>query len=243
MSRIVIFGTTNLDFEGVEDPSIKIFLVGNKYDYTDDNTVSITDQNILDFYENQNLEEVNDHIIFVDCTGFSKNYLDVMYRLRTSRFDNRTYLTGPPEKEGSFLKVKDLKIQNHFNPFDGDEMPKSFKEKTYLLEFFKNVCLIIYYHLRAGFDKKEINEVPPGWTMNLAGKELNSITRYYGLAPIAPDVAPTIEFTQNSQFRQIVLTTMIAIASNFVVRNKIVNIAEVENWNSEETWNMIQKRF
>ena len=126
-----------------------------------------------------------------------------MYRLQTSRFNNRCYLTGPTQYEEEILKVRDVKFQDHFNPFDGDEMPKNFKEKSYLIQFFGNLSKIVYYYLRSGFDKKEINEIPPGWTMNLAGKELNSVIRYYGLFPIAPDVAITIELSQNSQYRQI----------------------------------------
>ena len=51
MSRIVIFGITNLDFEGLEDPSTKVYLVGTNYDYEDDNVVSVTTKNILDFYK------------------------------------------------------------------------------------------------------------------------------------------------------------------------------------------------
>jgi hypothetical protein len=111
------------------------------------------------------------------------------------------------------------------------------------LEFFSNLTKITYYYLRCGFDKKEINEIPPGWSMNLAGKELNSIIRYYGLFPIAPDVAISIELSQNSQYRQIILNCLISVVSNFVIRNKIVNIAEIEDWNSVETWLMIQNKF
>jgi len=240
MSRIVIFGNAKLDMNGFEDPSIKLYLVGNDYDYEDDNIVSITDRNILDFYENENLENLEEPIVFVDCSGFSKNYLDVMYRLRTAKFENRSYISSP---SGKTIKLKDIKVQKHFNPFDGDEIPKTYKEKEYLNSFFKNISLIIYYYIRAGFADKEIKEIPPGWTMNLAGKELNAIIRYYGLFPIAPDVALNIELSHNSQYRQIILKTLIAVASNFVVRNKIINIAEIEDWNSMETWNMIQKRF
>lgn len=243
MSRIVIFGITNLDFEGVDDPSIKVYLVGANYDYEDDNVISIPDKNILDYYESEKLEEVEDQIIFVDCTGASKNYLDVMYRLQTARFNNRCYLTGPSQNDDEVLKVKDLKFQEHFNPFDGDEIPKKLKEKSYILQFFSNLSKITYYYLRCGFDKREINEIPPGWAVNLAGKELHSMIRYYGLLPIAPDVALTIELLQNSQYRQIILNCLISVVSNFVIRNKIVNIAEVEDWNSVETWLMIQNKF
>jgi hypothetical protein len=114
MSRIVIFGITNLDFEGVDDPSTKVYLVGANYDYEDDNVISIPDKNILDYYESEKLEEAEDQIIFVDCTGASKNYLDVMYRLQTARFNNRCYLVGPTQNEEEVLKVKDLKFQEHF---------------------------------------------------------------------------------------------------------------------------------
>jgi len=243
MSRIVIFGLTEVNLEGINDPSTKVFLVGTNYDYEDDNTVSINDKNILDFYNDEKLETVEEPILFVDCTGHSKDYLDVMYRLRTTRFDKRTYLIGPTANDEQTLIVKDLKFQSHFNPFDGDEIPKSLKESSSIINFFKTCSQIIYYYLRAGFDKKEILEIPPGWTMNIAGKELNLISLYYGLLPIAEDVAPMIDFAQNSQYRQIMLTTLIAITSNFVIRNRFVNIAEVEDWNSVETWKMIQDKF
>jgi hypothetical protein len=243
MSRIIIFGVTNLDFEGLEDPSIKVYLVGTEYDYEDENIISVPDKNILDFYESEDLENVDEQVIFIDCTGASKNYLDVMYRLQTSRFNKRCYLVGPNHKDEITLKVNDITFQEHFNPFDGDEMPKNYKEKKYLLSFFETLSKVVYYYIRAGFDKKEINEIPPGWSMNLAGKELNSVIRYYGLFPIAPDVNITIEVLQNSQYRQIILSTLISIVSNFVVRNKVVNIAEIEDWNSTDTWMLIQTRF
>ena len=246
MSRIVIFGITNLNFENLEDPSIKVYLVGTDYDYEDETVISVSNKNILDFYIDEDMENNEIPTIFVDCTGASKTYLDVMYRLKTSRFDKRTYLVGPTLASDEILDVGSLKFEEHFNPFDGDEMPKSLKgskEKEYLLNFFKNCSTIIYYYLKCGFDKKEINDIPPGWTLNLAGKELNSLCRYYGLWNAAYDVNSVLDYSQNSQYRQIVLETLIAVTSNFVIRNKIVNIAEVENWNDPEVWKMTEKKF
>jgi hypothetical protein len=242
MSQIVIFGGTNVNLDDIEDPSIKIFLVGD-FDFSDDMITSVPNKNILDFYQENNLEENDEPIIFVDCTGFSKNYIDVMYRLQTARFDKRTYLVGPTFEDGSVLNVKGLKFENHFNPFDGDEIPKSFKEKSYLLNFFKALSEITFYYLKAGFDKRQILEIPPGWSMNLAGKELNSMIRYYGLFPIAEDVSSVLDFAHNSQYRQVVLQMLISVVSNFVIRNRIIDISEVEDWNKAETWKYIQNKF
>ena len=242
MSRIVIFGGTNLNLDDIEDPSIKIYLVGD-FDYNDEMITSIQDQNILDFYIDEKLEEIEESIMFIDCTGFSKNYLDVMYRLQTSRFDKRTYLIGPKFEDDIELVVKDLKFVNHFNPFDGDEIPKGLKEKQYLLYFFKNLAEITHYYLKAGFEKKQILEIPPGWTMNLAGKELNALIRYYGLFPIAEDQPLMIEYCHNSQYRQIVLECLIAVVSNFVVRNKIVDITEIDDCKSAKNWKFISNKF
>jgi hypothetical protein len=241
MSRIVIFGGTNVNLDDVEDPSIKIYLVGDYDNYED--IISITNKNILDFYIDEKLEEVNEPIMFVDCTGFSKNYLDVMYRLQTSRFDKRTYLVGPRFEDEVELVVKDLKFVNHFNPFDGDEIPKGFKEKQYLMNFFRNLAEITHYYLEAGFDKKKVLEVPPGWTMNLAGKELNALIRYYGLFPVAEDQPLMIEYCHNSQYRQVVLECLIAVVSNFVIRNKIVDIIEIDDWQSAKNWKFIKEKF
>jgi hypothetical protein len=150
---------------------------------------------------------------------------------------------GPTLASDEILDVGELKFEEHFNPFDGDEIPKKLKEKEYLLNFFKNCSTIIYYYLKCGFDKKEINDIPPGWTLNLAGKEINSLCRYYGLWNEAPDVNSVLDYSQNSQYRQVVLETLIAVTSNFVIRNKIVNIAEVENWNDPEVWKMMETKF
>jgi hypothetical protein len=109
--------------------------------------------------------------------------------------------------------------------------------------FFKNLSEITYWYLEAGFDKKKIIEIPPGWTMNLSGKELNSLIRYYGLFPVAEDQPIMIEYCHNSQYRQIVLQCLIHVVSNFVVRNKLVDISEVEDWNSANTWKYIKERF
>jgi len=243
MSRIVIFGGVNTNLDDVDDPSIKIYLVGESFDYNDEMTTSIQNKNILDFYLDEKLEEVDEPILFVDCTGFSKNYLDVMYRLQTSRFDKRTYLVGPTLEDDIELIVKDLKFVNHFNPFDGDEIPKGLKEKQYLKNFFRNLAEITYYYLEADFDKKQILEIPPGWTMNLAGKELNALIRYYGLFPIAEDQPLMIEYCHNSQYRQVVLECLIAVVSNFVIRNKIVDIVEIDDWNSAKNWKLIKEKF
>lgn len=243
MSRIVIFGGVNINLDDVDDPSIKIYLVGESFDYNDEMTKTIQNKNILDFYIDEKLEEVDEPIMFVDCTGFSKNYLDVMYRLQTARFDKRTYLVGPTLEDDIELIVKDLKFTNHFNPFDGDEIPKGFKEKQYLMNFFRNLAEITHYYLEAGFDKKKVLEVPPGWTMNLAGKEINALIRYYGLFPIAEDQPLMIEYCHNSQYRQVVLECLIAVVSNFVIRNKIVDISEIDNWQSAKNWKFIKDKF
>lgn len=238
MSRIVIFGRTNVNLDDVEDPSIKIYLVGN-YDFNDDMVTSVSNKNILDFYNDEKLEEVDEPILFVDCTGFSKNYLDVMYRLQTSKFEKRTYLVGSKDE----VIVKNLKFVKHFNPFEGDEIDRTVKEKQYIMAFFKNLAEITYYYLEAGFDKKQVFEIPPGWTMNLSGKELNALIRYYGLFPVAEDQPLMIEFCHNSQYRQVVLECLISVVSNFVVRNKLVDISEIEDWKSAKTWNYIKERF
>ena len=242
MSRIVIFGGTNVNLDDVEDPSIKIYLVCDNAD-NNERVIPVPNKNILDFYIDEKLEEVDEPIMFVDCTGFSKNYLDVMYRLQTARFDKRTYLVGPRFEDNIELVVKNLKFVNHFNPFDGDEIPKGLKEKQYLLYFFKNLAEITHYYLEAGFDKKEVLEIPPGWTMNLAGKELNALIRYYGLLPVAEDQPLMIEYCHNSQYRQIVLECVISVVSNFVIRNKIVDISEVDDWKSAKNWKLIANKF
>ena len=238
MSRIVIFGRTNVNLDDVKDPSIKIYLVGN-YDFNDDMITSISDKNILDFYNDENLEKVDEPILFVDCTGFSKNYLDVMYRLQTSNFEKRTYLVSSEDE----LIVKKLKFVNHFNPFEGDEIPRTVKEKQYLMGFFKNLTEITYWYMEAGFDKKQVFEIPPGWSMNLSGKELNALIRYYGLFPVAEDQPLMIEYCHNSQYRQVVLECLISVVSNFVIRNKLVDISEIEDWKSANTWKYIKERF
>ena len=242
MSRIVIFGASTLNLDDIEDPSIKIYLVGD-YETNDEIVTSIPDKNILDFYNDEKLEEIDEPIMFLDCTGFSKNYLDVMYRLQTSRFEKRTYIVGHKVEDNVELIVRNLKFVNHFNPFEGDEIPRTVKEKQYIMGFFKNLTEITYWYLEAGFDKKEIIEIPPGWTMNLSGKELNAIIRYYGLFPVAEDQPLMIEYCHNSQYRQIVLQCLIHVVSNFVVRNKLVDVSEIEDWNSANTWKYIKERF
>ena len=99
MSRIVIFGITNLDFEGLDDPSVKVYLVGTDYDYEDENIKSVSNKNILDFYIEEDLENVDEPVMFIDCTGASKNYIDVNYENSNDivcplcRNDNLEYFT------------------------------------------------------------------------------------------------------------------------------------------------------
>lgn len=245
MSKIIIFGETEIDLEGIDDPSVKVILLSPEYDYQDDNTISITDKNILDYYKEENLEDSNEYITFVDCTGASKHYLDVMYRLQTARFHKRTYLVGPTSNEKKMLIVRDLPQVSHFNLFDGDEIPSTMNEtdKKAVFSFFKNCSTILHSYLHCGFDKKEMNDIPAGWTMNVSNIELYLLIHYYGLHPIGPDMSHQIEFCQNSQYRQIMTECLLAITSNFVIRNKILNLAEVQDWKEIGLWKEISSRL
>ena len=131
----------------------------------------------------------------------------------------------------------------HFNPFDGDKVPKFLQEKNVIYNMFQSYSEIIHAYLISGFDKKKILEIPAGWMMNVSIKELNLLMNYYGLKPVAEDVAINLDLVHNSQFREILLKTLISVASNFVIRNGLVNMSEVDNWYDVKTLKMIKNSF
>jgi hypothetical protein len=81
MSRIVIFGITNLNFENLTDPSVKVYLVGTDYDYEDGSQVSsISYKNILDFYINISKHLYNTFVFYKNLR-FIKNITIVLFFL------------------------------------------------------------------------------------------------------------------------------------------------------------------
>ena len=59
MSRIVIFGGTNVNLDDFEDPSVKIYLVCDSPDI-DERIIPVPNKNILEFYidEKMNLMKI-----------------------------------------------------------------------------------------------------------------------------------------------------------------------------------------
>jgi hypothetical protein len=122
MSKFVIIGDTKFNFKDVYDKGLEFIMIANNPIDTEypENINFITEENALDYYKHNNLEYYDGHIIFVDCTGFSKNYLDVMYMLQTGRLDNRSYYVG-----GKTLKISNYPQVKHYNIFQGEAMSDS----------------------------------------------------------------------------------------------------------------------
>lgn len=253
MPKIVIIGNTLIDLNNIYDKSNKIYFVANRpydLDYPE-NIELVMDQNVLDFYKSENLEDDEDHITFIDCTGFSKNPYDVMYMLQTGRLENRSYYIGDKT-----LKFSDYPSIKHYNIFQGEKMSSTInkKDKTVIKSMMKNYSKIIEEYLKAGFHERKINSIPPGWTLNLATKEISLLAHYYRLFPSAPDynpyeknitfpMNPIICYLHNSQYRQVVLDTMIAVVANFLVRNEYLSSTNIDDWYDVKTWSLAQKKL
>lgn len=258
MSKLVIIGDTKFNFKDIYDKGTEIFMITSEpkdIEYPE-NLDIITEQNALDFYKTNNLEYYDGHITFVDCTGFSKNYLDVMYMLQTGRLDNRSYYVG-----GKTLKISDYPAIKHYNIFQGEAMSDNLNknDKEAVRSMISTYIEIIKEYLKAGFHERKILDIPSGWTLNLATKELCLLIYHYGLFPVAPDFNPTgvydpkkyeivkinpiIEYMHNSQYRKVVLDGMISIVSNFLVRNEYINVRDVDDYYDLKSWKSISKKL
>lgn len=256
MPKVVIIGNAVIDLNDNYDKDTEIYLVSYSGGFDTEypsNTNFVTDLNILDFYKSKNLEEEDDYVYFVLVSEQSKTYIDVMYLLQTGRLDKRAYMAQSPMIP---VKISSLSEVKNYNIFEGEKMPSGILkgEKAIIKEYMKNSCEIIHEYLKSGFQELKISQVPPGWCLNLATKELNLLLCHYGLWPNAEDYNPTtkdnifimnpvIEFTRNAQYRKIVLDTMIAVVSNFLVRNKYADISEIEDWYNPKVWNYAMKKL
>jgi hypothetical protein len=262
MSKFVIIGNTTISLKDTFDRGLEIYMITakefNSYRDTEypENFTIIDNENLLDFYKKNNLEYYDGHITFVDCTGFSKNYFDVMYMIQTGRLDKRSYYVG-----GKTLKISNYPEINHYNIFQGETMNDNMSkvDKEAVRSMISTYIEIIKSYLKAGFYERKILDIPDNWTLNLATKELCLLVYHYGLFPNAPDfnplgiydpskyeivkISPIIEYMHNSQYRKIVLEGMIALVSNFLVRNDYINVRDVEDFYDLKSWKSITKKL
>lgn len=222
----------------------KIYIVGNPGDSDNEDIEVIGDKNILDFYNELNLEDSEDNIIFIDCRdNAGETYLDVMYTLNTARFDNRTYYVAPKVKN---LVISEFPFKANFCPWEGNHLSQTLtvKEKKAIQNMFNNLVLITRSYLKAGFyypegiNKPKILNVPEGWMMNVYTPEIEHLIRYYGLIPEVKDVNRALEFIHNAQYRKIVTDTMVKVVSNYLVRNKVINSLDIDDWYNYKSYDI-----
>jgi hypothetical protein len=232
----------NVDILDIE----KFYLLGNEEIEDNEKFKSITDKNVLTFYEENNLENSESNIVFIDCREGIKTYFDVMYFLNTGRFVNRSYYVFKPTKSVKILNIKDYPFKENYNPWNGDALPESISkvERDTIMEMYYNAVLIIKEYLKCDFHLKRTSGIPDGWMMNTSTPILSHVINYYGLHPNAKDVPSALEFCHNTQYRQIMTKTLIHICSNFLIKNKIVNYLPENKsedfWFKLETWNSIE---
>ena len=242
-SQNVDISYENLDILGIN----KIYLLGNDEVEETEIFKSITDKNILSFYEEMDFENKEDLVIFIDCRGKSKTYFDIMYSLNTARFDNRSYYTLLPQYNKKInINLKEFPFKENYNPWKGSVLPSyiSESEKEAILEMFYQSVLMIKSFLKFEFHLMKFTGIPEGWMLNTSTPILQHIINYYGLKPNAKDIPPCLELLHNTQYRQIITKTLIHICSNFLINNKIVNYLPEEKttdfWFKLQTWNTIE---
>lgn len=223
----------------------KIYIVGNEGESDNEDIVVVGDKNILEFYEGLKFETLEDNIVFIDCRdNAGDTYLDVMYTLNTALFDNRTYYIH----KGKNLTLSDYPFKSHFCPWEGEQLPSEISviEKKAIKSMFNNLVKVTRSYLKAGFyypsniNKPKILNVPDGWMMNVYTPEIEHLIRYYGLIPEVKDVNRALEFIHNAQYRRIVTETMVKVVANHLVRNKVVNTVDINDWYNYKNWD-IQK--
>jgi hypothetical protein len=199
------------------------------------------------FYKNMDFESSDENIIFIDCRKDKnvKSYLDIMYFLRTARFDKRSYYI----MKGDTIKLTDYPLINHFNPWTGDKIPAKLPEKKYIQEIYKTLAIIARSYLKAGFHKynginvPSIENIPDGWMLNVGTPELEHIINYYELFPVAPDMNRALEFLHNAQYRYIITDTIVKVTANYLVRNQVLSSAEIEDWFNYKNWDIQKLNF
>lgn len=249
MLKYIIIGydSSNFDieYENIDLINIsKIYLLGNEEIENDSVYESVSNKNLLTFYEDMNFEKSDDKIVFIDCRNDSLTYFDTMYSLNTSKFENRSYQIF----KGKKLNLKNFEFKENFNPWKGETLPSSLtkEEREYIISMFLNLVIIIKSYLKSDFHLKKISSIPDGWMMNLSTPVLNHICNFYGLTANAVDVPIALDFVHNSQYRQIVCKAIIHITSNFLINNNFVNyipnqIQDKEKmWFNLETWETLE---
>jgi hypothetical protein len=224
----------------------KIYVVSKPATTDDENIEVISDINILKFYKTMYFETSDENIIFIDCRKNRnvKSYLDVMYLLNTGRFDNRSYYV----MKGDVLKLSDYPLIKNYNPWLGDTIPSNLPEKIHIQEAYKNLSIIARNYLKAGFHKYNnnnapiIENIPDAWMLNINTPELSHIINYYELLP-PNSVNKALEFLHNAQYRFIVCDTIVKVVANYLVRNKVSNTVEINDWFNYKNWDIQKLNF
>jgi hypothetical protein len=224
----------------------EIFLLSNTKFTTEDPKVKIVgDVNALDFYSINNLESLEKQVVFLDCRGkYTNTYLDMMYFLGTTRFENRTYYASREVKNGP-INIADYPPISHFNPFEGQALSKTLSnaEITAVRQMYRNMAQILRQYLKMGFLENRIMGVPDGWMMNIHNFELELLTNYYGLVPIAKDVPKILEFLHNSQYREVVTKCLLRVVVNYAVRNGIFQSEDESKYFDYKFWDLEKMKF
>lgn len=198
----------------------------------------IQDMNVLDFCIKNDIENLDRNVIFIDLSKSNKtqNYLQVMYKFNTARFEKRSYYSSA----NKLIKFEDFPLIEHFNPWIGEILSSSLttNERDYIKNMYETMKEIIIQYLKAEFHFKKISSIPDGWTMNLSIPELEGLIIYYDLFPNASDMKsrPQIEYAHNSQYRQIVTKTLIHVVGSYLIKNSIVDSSQPIDWYNYNTW-------
>ncbi len=225
----------------------KIYVVSKPATTDVENLEIVSDQNTLKFYKNMGFETLDENIVFIDCRKHKdvNSYFDIMYFLKTARFDKRSYYV----MKGNTIKLSDYPIVNHFNPWTGDKIPSKLPEKKYVQDIYKTLAVISRAYLKAGFHKynginmPNIENIPEGWMMNVGTAEIEHVINYYELFPVAADMNRALEFLHNAQYRYIITDTIVKITANYLVRNGVISSNEIEDWFNYKNWDIQKLNF
>ncbi len=224
--------------ENIEFTIEKIYLLSNPQvdiEIEDDKIELIRDMNILEFCNKNDLENLDRNVIFIDLNK-TQNYLELMYKFNTSRFEKRSYYSST----NKIVQIKEFPLIEHFNPWVGEALSSSLSknEQKYIQNMYKTMTEIIIQHLKAGFHLKKISSIPDGWTMNLSSQELEGLINYYGLFPNSSDMKsrPQIEYAHNSQYRQILIKTLIHVVGSYLIKSGIVDSSQPVDWYNYNIW-------
>lgn len=203
-----------------------------------------------DVEPNVSLREANVDIIYVDY-GDSRSTFDVMDRVGDYRTEQQWYIYSSDRLDiGELIKDWSARTgrfeERPYGYYTGAEISRKHPEYKLVMHNYSVLAKILGEYLMAGFHQRKIIVPPSPWTLNLYTPQLLGLIMYLKLVPTTTDREWNLEFSENTQYRQIVTECLCDLLATFVVNNKLVTetlIKRYTSWEDSLLWHQISKNL